>query len=61
MAAIEATAVWIDVSAVEFQAQHVPAQRPGELDHPTIITRRSAAHMPLSVPIPGAPQPATGR
>jgi hypothetical protein len=40
MAAIEVIAVWIDVSAVELQAEAVTVQRPIELDHEAIITRR---------------------
>jgi hypothetical protein len=38
IAAIEAVAVWIDVSSVELQAQLVPARRPSELDHQAIVT-----------------------
>jgi hypothetical protein len=61
MAAIEAIAVWIDVSAVGFQAQPVQAQRPSELDHQTIITTLGGVHADVSVDAAGAPQPFAGR
>jgi hypothetical protein len=62
MAAIEAIAVWIDVLAVEFQAQPVPRRTPSELDHQTITTgARRRPHLPRSVSMPRAPQPAMDR
>jgi hypothetical protein len=54
MLAIEAVAVWIDVLAVEFQAQPVPRRTPSELDHQTITTRGSAASASAQVSVDAA-------